>query len=186
MPDPWNSLEVMKLAVAVLTPLSVAGFGWFVSHRLKQFELLQWSNQKLIEKRLSLYDTIAPQLNKLLCFYTWVGYWKDVTPSDVLKIKRDLDQCLNIYRHLFEKEVYESYQAFIFVLFDTFQGAGEDAKIRSVISGTDGDRTNHCSYQWQPDWDNRFTVLEKVLPHSEVRQKYYALMNSLRKSLGAS
>ena len=47
--DPWNSLEIAKLVIAFLTPLSVALFGWFVSRRLKKLELAQWSNQKLIE-----------------------------------------------------------------------------------------------------------------------------------------
>lgn len=92
-PDhPWNSLEIVKLAAEVLTPVSVAAFGWLVSHRLKQLELVQWTNQKLIEKRLALYDTIAPLLNRLLCFYTWVGPWKDISPDDVIRAKRELDQ----------------------------------------------------------------------------------------------
>lgn len=94
--ESWNSLEVVKLLIGVLTPLSVAAFGWFISHRLKRFELMQWSNQKLVEKRLTLYDFLAPRLNKLLCFYTWIGDWKDISPQDVVKTKRDLDQSMYI------------------------------------------------------------------------------------------
>ena len=180
----WNSLEIAKLVIAVLTPLSVAAFGWFISRRLKRLELLQWSNQKLIEKRLALYDSIAPQLNKLLCFYTWVGHWKDVSPDDVIKAKRDLDQCMHIYRHLFEEDVYEAYDDFIHKLFETFQGPGEDAKIRSLVQGPDGDRTRHCSYQWQQAWTCRFTTDSTVPPHSEIQRKYFALMNAITKSLG--
>ncbi|MET5021543.1 hypothetical protein AAHH78_43170, partial [Burkholderia pseudomallei] len=69
------------------------------------------TNQKLIEKRLALYDTIAPLLNRQLCFYTWVGPWKDISPDDVIRATRELDQTIHIYRHLFDDDVYRAYQA---------------------------------------------------------------------------
>ncbi|BFU95668.1 MAG: hypothetical protein NTNFB02_23900 [Nitrospira sp.] len=181
--DPWNSLEVVKLLVGILTPLSVAAFGWFVSRRLKRLELAQWSNQKLIEKRLSVYDLIAPLLNKLLCFYTWVGYWKDISPGDVVKAKRELDQTINIYRHLFDEEVYTAYQSFIHVLFKTYTGPGHDARIRSLIQGPDGNRTTDCTYKWDEAWTQRFSTGD-VVEKREVRAQYGQLMESLRKSLG--
>lgn len=181
--ESWNSLEVVKLALSFLTPVSVAVFGYFISQRLKQFELLQWSNQKIIEKRLMIYDQMAPKLNRLLCFYTWVGIWKEISPEEVLKIKRDLDQTINIYCHLFDKDVFESYQSFIHTLFKTYQGAGVDAKIRSVTKGPDGDRTTHCCYTWDNEWDQKFSINEAP-EKAEIRTKYYSVMASLRKSLG--
>lgn len=179
----WSWLEVAKLAVGILTPLSVVLFGWFVSRRLKRLELIQWSNQKLIEKRLAVYDAAAPTLNSLLCFYTWVGHWKDISPSDVIKAKRDLDQTINIYRHVFDDEVYKAYQTYIHLLFETFTGAGRDAKIRSLVHGPDGDRTNHCTYTWDPVWNDRFAE-QNVASKEDVRDRYYALMDALRISLG--
>lgn len=103
--SPSNALDIARLAVSVFTPLSVTALGWLISRRLKRLELVQWTNQKLIEKRLAIYDIIAPQLNALLCFYTWVGYWKDISPDDVIRIKRDLDRTLHVYRHLFDDEI---------------------------------------------------------------------------------
>lgn len=184
VPNLWNSLELTKLVVAILTPLSVTAFGWFISRRLKRLELLHWSNQKLIEKRLSLYDSVAPLLNKLLCFYTWVGHWKDVSPSDVLKAKRELGQNFHIYRHLFDAEVFDTYEALARTLFDTFQGAGENAKIRSLIRGVDGDRTRHCTFEWQEAWSASFSPSTAAASYAEIRHRYYALMNALRASLG--
>ncbi|WP_080381341.1 hypothetical protein [Burkholderia pseudomallei] len=181
--NPWNSLEVVKLIVGILAPLSVAAFGWFISRRLKRLELVQWSNQKLIEKRLAIYDSVAPLLNQLLCFYTWVGHWKDVSPEDVIKAKRELDRTFNIYRHLFDEEIYGAYQSFIHALFETFIGAGLDAKIRSHIMGLDGDRTSHCAYTWNPAWSQKFAT-ENVVEKKEVRNRYFRLMNALSASLG--
>jgi hypothetical protein len=182
--NPWNSLEVIKLIVGILTPLSVAAFGWFISRRLKRFELVQWTNQKLIEKRLALYDSVAPLLNQLLCFYTWVGHWKDISQSDVIKAKRELDKPFNIYRHLFDDDVYGAYHAYIHALFETHTGAGRDAKIRSHIRSVDGDRTRHCTYTWNPMWSERFSS-EHVVEKTDVRKYYFRLMDGLRVALGA-
>lgn len=181
--DPWTSLEVIKLLVGVLTPLSVVMLGWFINRRLKQLELVQWTNQKLIEKRLLVYDAVAPQLNLLLCFYTWVGYWKSITPDDIIKTKRELDKAMNINRHLFDDGVFDAYQAFIHTLFETYTGSGHDAKILSTIKSIDGDRTTHCDYGWQPQWSAYFAP-DKVKPKQEVRARYFELMNELTRSFG--
>jgi hypothetical protein len=179
----WNSLEAAKLLASALIPLSVAIFGWFVSRRLKRLELLQWSNQKLIEKRMQIYDLIAPDLNRLLCFYVWVGSWKSTSPDDVVKMKRDLDRNFNVYRHLFEEEIFAAYQHFVGLLFETYTGPGSDAKIRSHITCADGDRTTHCTYPWSPDWSDRFSA-RQIAEKSAVRASYYHLMNRLSASLG--
>jgi hypothetical protein len=184
--DPWTSLEIAKLIVGILTPLSVAAFGWFVSRRLKQLDLVLWNNQKLIEKRLAVYDAAAPLLNKLLCFYTWVGYWKSISPEDVIAAKRELDRTLNIYRHLFDDEVYERYQAFIHTLFETYSGPGHDARIRSVIDSPDGDgnRKRDGKYGWTSTWDAHFSDPAKKASNEDVRAGYERLMNELTRSLG--
>ncbi|AOJ83077.1 MULTISPECIES: hypothetical protein [Burkholderia] len=185
-PDhPWNSLEIVKLVADVLTPLSVAAFGWLVSHRLKQLELVQWTNQKLIEKRLAVYDTVAPLLNRLLCFYTWVGPWKDISPDDVIRTKRELDQTIHIYRHLFDDDVYRAYQSYLDALFDTHSGAGHDARIKSTIASPDGDRIGHGTYRWNPAWSERFSSAN-VVPRDDVTARYQRIMDGLRVSLGAA
>ncbi|MCM2494204.1 hypothetical protein [Burkholderia glumae] len=183
--SPSNALDIARLAVSVLTPLSVTALGWLISRRLKRLELVQWTNQKLIEKRLAIYDIIAPQLNALLCFYTWVGYWKDISPDDVIRIKRDLDRTLHVYRHLFDDEVYHTYHALMLALFDVHSGAGRDARIRSLVTGPNGDRTVHGNYAWHASWSERFAIA-KVLPGDEIQSRYYRLMDALRGSLGAN
>ncbi|MDR5855500.1 hypothetical protein P9239_06330 [Caballeronia sp. LZ062] len=180
---PWNSLEVVKLFVGVLTPLSVAAFGWFISRRLKRLEHAQWSNQKLIEKRLAVYDTIAPQLNTLFCFYAWVGHWKEISPNDVISTKRELDRTINIYRHLFSEDVYKAYQLYMEILFEPYVGSGQDAKIRSYIKGPDGDRTIHCNYEWDPGWSLKF-MSGNVARKQEIRRQYMLVMNAFRDSFG--
>lgn len=180
----WNSLEAVKLVVGVLTPISVAGFGWFISRRLKRFELLQWSNQKLIEKRIAVYDLVGPQINKLYCFFMWVGTWKETSPVEVLQIKRDLDRTMHVYGHLFDHSVFSAYREFIDTLFDTFQGVGADAKIRSFLSSLDGDRTNHCAYEWQPAWEEKFASPERAPSLHEIETRHTTLLKAFAQSMG--
>ena len=183
-PVTWSSLELAKLVVGILTPVSVAVLAWFLNARLKRLDLIQWTNQKLIEKRLAVYDLVAPQLNQLLCFFTWVGYWKDISPPQAIQAKRDLDKAFNIYRHLFDESVYISYQAYIHMLFETFTGPGHDAKIRSKIVSSDGDRKSHATYEWTEGWEASFTSDESIPQKADVRLTYRGLMEQLTRSFG--
>lgn len=182
----WLTLEIAKLIVGVLTPLSVALLGWLFSRQLKRLDLSNWTNQKLIEKRLAIYDEIAPRLNQLLCFFTWVGYWKTISPADAIHAKRDLDKTLNIYRHVFEAEVYEAYQDYIHVLFETYTSAGHDAKLRALVRSPDGDRRTDGAYAWSDAWNACFSEPRNAVDKGEVRARYKALMAALTRSLGVS
>jgi hypothetical protein len=182
--SPWNSLEIAKLAVGVLIPLSVAAAGLLVSRYLKRLDLAQWKNQKLLEKRIAIYDEVAPKLNKLLCFYTWIGYWKSISPDDAINAKRELDKTMNVYRHLFDDEVYEAYQEFIITLFEPYTGAGHDARIRSVMKGANGDRSKDGTYAWNHTWTERFSTPDRVAPQEDVRANYQHLMARLTHSFG--
>lgn len=154
--DSWSSLEVAKLVASILTPLSVGALGWFINRRLKKLDFRQWSNQKLVEKRLALYDEVAPLLNKLLCFYTWKGYWKNISPHDVIEAKRSLDKTVNIYKYLLSAKLVKEYEAFKRLLFVEWTGVGRDAMIRSEIKSAGGDR-KHCTYKWDEAWNDHFT-----------------------------
>lgn len=81
---PWNWLEIAKLLASLLIPITLAVFGVYVHRITKRFEHLQWRSQKLIEKRLSIYDELAPLFNDLLCYFTYVGGWRDLNPPDVV------------------------------------------------------------------------------------------------------
>lgn len=184
LPVPWNSLEVAKIAVGILTPLSVAILGWFLNARIKRLDLIQWNNQKLIEKRLAVYDQVAPLLNTLFCFFMWVGYWKDISPASAIQAKRDLDKSMNIYRHLFDRSVYDAYQAFIHILFETFTGPGHDAKLRTFVVSPDGNRQTDTNYVWDEKWSSRFSTPDKMASKKDIVQSYDALMAQLRRALG--
>jgi len=184
--NPWDSLEIIKLVIEFLTPVAVIGIGWFINRRLKQIELIQWSNQKIIEKRLALYDRLSPLLNRLLCFYTWIGYWREVSPKQVIETKRELDKEVYIYKHLLGDSFFVGYQNYMTLLFKTYTGPGEYPKILSFIEGPNGDRRIHSKYKWKKEWDRLF--IYKELDYEKQKKTKLPInmlmMNEFKKSIG--
>ena len=178
-------LEIAKLIVAALVPIVVVLVGWKLNRRLKAFEHAQWANQKLIEKKLQLFDEIMPKLNDLYCFYNFVGNWKDITPGDVMVIKRTLDKKINVYGAVLGKAFLEAYGRFMKCAFETYVGEGADAKIRSVITGFDGDRQMHCHYQWNLDWDQLFPVPPSY-NKTEFQLRYAAVESAFQTAIGVA
>jgi ABC-type amino acid transport system permease subunit len=72
----WDSLEIAKLAVAALTPIFLFVLGFIVTRATKRVEEAQWMSHKLIERRLDLFEEMAPLLNDLFCFFLLVGRFR--------------------------------------------------------------------------------------------------------------
>ncbi len=178
----WNSLEIAKLLVAFLAPISVVVIGLVINRRLKDIDHHQWINQKAIETRIGIFESIAPDLNRLYCFYFWRGDWQNINPDEILKIKRNLDSKIHIHRFLIGDEVYKAYQEFIHLLFKTFTGPGKNALIKSTIISNNGDRRK-LNYNWDKKWDDYFD--EIGTPDFQViNNSYMQLMQKFRISIG--
>lgn len=176
-------IEVLKLISSIATPIVVVLLGSKLNSRLKSIDDAQWQSRKIVEKRLELYDKIAPGINAIYCFCMWVGYWKDLSPKDIIQTKRDLDKTVNIYRHLLSEDFYNKYNNFIHLIFLTYTGAGKDASIRSAISGPDGNRIKHSNYKWEDDFISLFTVQENPTKNQIERSHEYVMIE-LRKCVG--
>lgn len=178
-----SSLQIIKLAVSLATPIAVVVIGYSLNKRLKSIDEAQWQNRKIIEKRLVIYDEIAPDLNLIFCFCHFLGYWKDITPKHMLEAKRRLDKHVNIYRHLLSEEFYHSYDEFIHTTFRTYTGHGKDALIRSHISNGWGDRRLHANYNWDETYEAMFATSD-IPPDKDFKGKYLGAMHALRNCIG--
>ncbi|MEX2318789.1 MAG: hypothetical protein WD626_02985 [Bauldia sp.] len=181
--SPWNSLEIAKLAISALGPASVVLFGWFINRRLKQIEEAQWKNRKVIEKRIEIFDRTAPDLNRLYCYFMWIGPWKEVSPKEAITLKRRLDHAFHVNRYLIGEDVFHAYQSLMAMLFRTYGGAGQDALIRTKILGPDGDRRASDYFKWQDGWESHFdqTNLEKA---EAIHDAYTGVMQTFKRSIG--
>jgi len=138
--DSWSSVQVATLAVEALTPIAVAGLGVFLARASRRLEQVQWANQTVVTRRLEIFADIAPDLNKLLCFATFVGGWKELEPAAVIAIKRRLDETMYANRVLFSQPLFDAYRHFMTMLFATWTTVGADARLRAPIASQWGDR----------------------------------------------
>jgi hypothetical protein len=169
----WNSLEVAKLVVSALTPIVLFGLGFIVNRAGQRVELARWSRQKVIERRLELFNEMGPDLNDLFCFFLRVGHFKDITPPDAIGRKRKLDRTFHSNRPLFSRDFGDRYQAFLDTCFVPFTGAGEPAKLRA---SADEQRLERGADRWEPRWEGMF--VESETPVEEIARTYDALMNA--------
>lgn len=175
---PWSSLEVTKLLVSALTPIAVAILGVYLTRLAKRFEHLQWRNQRLIEKRISVYDDLAPQLNDLLCYFCFVGCWKDLTPPQVVALKREIDKKIYLAAPLFAPDFHSTCMRFMNLCFATFQGWGVDAKLKTPPDR----RIQAAGIRWQSGWADCFAEDCSSVP--ELRAAYRDVMAVFSREIG--
>ncbi len=147
MASPWNSLQVATLVVDALTPITVAGLGVVFARTSRRIEQVQWANQTVVTRRLDIFAELAPGLNQLLCFATFVGGWKEIQPREAIAIKRKLDETMYANKVLFSDELFAAYHQFMAMLFAMYATTDADAHLRAPIKCQWGDRRN------MPWWD---------------------------------
>jgi hypothetical protein len=180
MPSEWNIVEIAQLVVAALVPLTVLGLGVLVARNTRRLDSLQHANQALVARRLELFEQVAPKLNRLLCFMAFVGRWKEITPAEVLTLKRDADDVMYVNRLLFSDPLFAAYQAFMARLFAMYATVGGDALIRARISTNLGDRRSLP--WWTPSMADMFAK-DQICEPAEARRVYDELSVAFREDL---
>ena len=180
MPSEWNILEVAQLVLAALMPLALLGLGLLVARNTRRLDSLQRANQALVARRLELFGQVAPKLNRLLCFMAFVGRWKEITPADVLTLKRDVDEVMYVNRLLFSDALFAAYQAFMARLFAMYATVDGDALIRARISTNLGDRRNLP--WWRPLMVDMFAK-DHICEPAEAQLVYDNLSVAFREDL---
>jgi hypothetical protein len=179
--SPWNSLEVAKLAVSVLTPAAIAVLGIYIHRITKRFEDLQWRGQKLTEKRLQIYDDLAPLFNDLLCYFTYVGPWKELKPPEIVALKRKIDRKIFLAAPLFPREFFSACQVFQGLCFRPFSGWGMDAQLR-----TNFERRRESDPEWLDGWERYYADTKEVTDPAKVRAAYSQVMQVFSESIGVT
>ena len=174
--SPWTTLEVTKVAVSALTPLTVLGLGALVARSTRHVDDLRWANQQVVGRRLDLYSEIGPIINQLFCFATFVGRWKELDAQQVLAAKRKVDEIMYANRPIFSSalfQVYERYMATLFLMYATVDGS---ALLRVPTASEWGDRRNLP--WWRPEMTDLFSAdagstLEQIREAHELLQQAF-------------
>jgi hypothetical protein len=148
MASSWTSLQIATLAVEALTPVTVAGLGVLVARTSRRIEQVQWANQTVVTRRLDIFAQLAPGLNQLLCFATFVGGWKEIQPRQAIAIKR-----MYANRVLFSGQLFTAYHQFMTTLFAMYATTDADAHLRAPIESQWGNRRN------MPWWEDSMAAL---------------------------
>jgi hypothetical protein len=138
----WTGYEYATVAVTALTPITVAGLGFFVARTGRRLERVQWANQTVVTRRLEIFGQVAPKLNQLLCFATFVGGWKEIDPLKAIGLKREIDETMYASRVLFSDALFAAYQDFMAALFAMYATTDADAHVRAPVASKWGDRRN--------------------------------------------
>ena len=183
----WTSVQIVTVVVAALTPLTVAALGYFVARAGQRIGQLQWANQTVVARRLDIFKEVAPQINRLLCFATFVGAWKEVSPRDAISVKRKLDETMYANRVLFSDEFFGAYEHFMATMFAMYATTDADAHVRAPIDSVWGDRRNMP--WWQPGMENLFSAKSPVstdeirAAHDQLAQRFRAELYVTRQGL---
>jgi len=180
MADSWSSVQIVTVIVDAATPVTVVVLGVIFARASGKIEQVQWANQTLVTRRLQIFDMLAPGLNQLLCFATFVGSWKEIDPRKAVTIKRGLDQIMYANKVLFSDELFTAYQEFMTSLFLMFATTDADALVRAPISHTLGDRRK---LDWWEDTMTRLFSVAEAIEIGKINDAYDALSQQFRSDL---
>ncbi|MGH3771937.1 MAG: hypothetical protein ACRDRW_11175 [Pseudonocardiaceae bacterium] len=176
----WTSLEIAKLVVSALIPIAVVGVGYIVARATHRLESAQWANQTVIQRRLDIFQQAAPNLNRLLCFAVFIGRWKEITPADAIRLKREADEIMYVNRVLFSTELFDAYLAFIEILFELYSRTDDNAALRVAISSQLGNR-RYLGW-WDDSLEREFST-NNIPSFNEVHKAYDTLSACFRRDL---
>jgi hypothetical protein len=174
MDDSPSFFDWASLVADYLGPVATVVFGYWILRVTKRIESSQWKNQKLVEKRLEVWDKAGPSINAIYCYCRRIGSWKALTPPEVIQLKRDADQILYLNRPYFSGAFFKTFEAFMAVCFQTFGGHGTDARIKTEV-------WEHQDVQGER-WESAWTAMLLDAPDNEQRliRVYDDLLNAVR------
>lgn len=176
----FSIIEIIKLIVSATTSIVIVIIGLSINKRLKVFEHKQWKNQKLIEKRLEIYSELAPMYNDLLCYYIFVGNWKELSPDNIIKHKRIIDKKINLATPLFNKEFIAECNRFVSICYKSYNGWGQDAKLRTTLEK----RVEYFSGEWDNKWNSFFCDKNDCSNKEDIILAYNLIMRLFSKEIG--
>lgn len=186
--SPWNSLEVAKLFVTILLPISLAVFGLWVKQALQSSEAVisaaiekqkheQILSRELVSKRREIYENIRVPLNNIYCYIEEVGGYKHMTPDTINNDRRYLHKEMHSQRAYWSPETFSKYLEYMDeIAFRTWQGLNTDAPIQ------DDPGQKSTLNSWKVEWGARF----KGPQHPKHKQTYDELLDLIAVDLAAN
>ncbi|GJD48482.1 hypothetical protein OPKNFCMD_1203 [Methylobacterium crusticola] len=170
-------IEYAKLIISMSTPIVTGIVGYLVLQLGFGIEKNKQLNQELVKKRLAFYDAVAPDLNRLFCFYQVVGDWSDLDPAKIIEMTRRIDKNFYVYRFIFSDKIFETYIEFSRGYFEPYAGAGLPARLRLDVHYVKRQMGSKFDEAWLPN------VARAPGDHGEQSALYRRLMTDLGRTI---
>jgi hypothetical protein len=177
--NPMNWTDKVQAISSVATPLVVAVLAFLVSR-------FQGRSEELVKARIEYYKVLAPRLNRLMCFMTFLGPWREIAPPEVIALKRSIDHDFYCACPLFSPDVLESYTRFMEACYATYGPWGTDPLLKSSAHPRREYWRGPAGQAWDPAWDQLFATGDQGLDPADVRSTrddYDALIAAMVRDL---
>ena len=149
----------------MLVPVVVAALAFVLTRN-------QSRSGELLRTRLDYYRLIAPDLNRLMCYMTFIGNWRDKSPANIIDLKRRLDENFHCAAPLFSPGVLAAYDRLMDLSFATFGNWEEDARIKSSAFRRRQAWLVNSTDDWAPTWSSYFTLDDSAVISADTLSQY--------------
>ena len=173
----WNPIKITLLIIATLLPAILTFLVFRYRREIKDLKRAHEKNQYLVQKRVEALERIGPKLHDLLSFYCYRGAWKEISPRDVLELKKELDKDIGPITPLFSDHLIEKLNSFFQLCFVSSTGWEHKEKIKSLY-----ELRQEYNVGWKDEWIPLFDT-KNVVDAITLKQSYDELMASFKRDL---
>lgn len=149
-------LEIVKAIAGIFTPIVLIFLTFQVQSVLKEKESELKSREQILAQKQELYNEIGSNLNKMYVYIIDVGDFRQYEPPEIIQLKRETDRLFFMYKPFWSKETSSHYDTFMRSAFDTYNGSGLRAKIKTSPAQKVAAIENDGG-QWNPAWNQHFS-----------------------------
>jgi hypothetical protein len=117
-------------------------------------------------------------LNDNLCYFTYVGSWKEFSPEDIVKAKRIIDKKIYLAAPLFSKRFLKTCLAFQDLCYEIYTGTGRNARLKTSFEK----RKEFSKQPWNEGWSACFS--KEVSSQHSIRKAYQDVMTCFSDEIG--
>lgn len=165
-------MEIAKFAASIIAPFVLAFCGYFIwdAQRLiverreialreqqKASEARATAQENLRQLRNTVYNNVAPLIREVLTYHFHVGSWKELSPAEVIRMKRILDRLVYGQDAVLSPTFANLYHNFMREAFATAGNSYGESRIRSSAACRPRSASQDGSgwEQWFTGEDNR-------------------------------